>query len=163
MYRLVSENILKIKVGEDSKMPRKLIFFLLVIFVLSLFIGQAEAQLKTIYKFKGVMVPLKMELDDSVIKKGRYDIEFLKNQAAGSYIMRILRGRKKLCTLTGEELTYDSRGGRQLTDPNIPDDPRLRMRKNAAEKQIHFIFESGRKSPVYPYVYLRFKIGYLDE
>lgn len=134
-----------------------------MIFILSLFIGQAEAQLKTIYKFKGVMVPLKMEHDNSVIKKGRYDIEFLKNQAAGSYIMRILSGRKKLCTLVGEELTYDSHSGRQLTDPSIPDDPRLRMRKNADAQQIHFLFESGRKSPVYPYVYLRFKIGYLEE
>ena len=144
-------------------MSIKLKHFVFFVITLVIIIGPVEAQLKTIYKFKKVMIPLDMEYEDTVIKKGPYDIEYLKNQAAGFYIMRILKGRKKLCTLTGEEMYYDSMGGRQITDPTIPDEPTMKMKKNAEEQQIHFIFETGKTSSLYPFVKLRFKIGYVEE
>jgi hypothetical protein len=46
-----------------------------------------------------------------------------------------------------------------MTDSEIPDQPRLKMKKNTQEKVFIFIVESGRNS-LYPYLLLRFKLEY---
>jgi hypothetical protein len=91
-------------------MVRKKVIWILLIAALLFMTFPAEAQLKSIYKFKGVKIPLNLEHKDTAIKAGTYDIDFLKNQAAGYYIMQIRKGRKKLCTVNGVELYYKTRG-----------------------------------------------------
>lgn len=142
-------------------MTKKNINIILVIGFLFLLTIPAQAQLKSIYKFKGVKIPLNLEHKDTNIKAGTYDVDFLKNQAAGYYIMQIRKGRKKLCTVNGVELYYKTRGSQQLTDPDIPDEPRMRMRQNKEEKLLVVLFESGKKSIVYPFIKIEFKIKYI--
>jgi hypothetical protein len=45
-------------------------------------------------------------------------------------------------------------------DPNIPDKPRLKMKKNSSEKILYIIFESGKRTAFYPLERYRFKIEY---
>jgi hypothetical protein len=142
-------------------MVRKKVIWILLIAALLFMTFPAEAQLKSIYKFKGVKIPLNLEHKDTAIKAGTYDIDFLKNQAAGYYIMQIRKGRKKLCTVNGVELYYKTRGSKQLTDPDIPDEPRMKMRQNKEEKLLRILFESGKKSKVYPFIKIEFKIKYI--
>ena len=75
--------------------------------------------------------------------------------------MQIRKGRKKLCTVSGVELYYKTRGSMQLTDPDIPDEPRMRMRQNKEEKLLVVLFESGKKSKIYPFIKIEFKIKHI--
>jgi hypothetical protein len=146
---------------EGCSMERKKIIWIFLITALFFVVLPAEAQLKSIYKFKDVKIPLNLEHKNVSIKAGTYDIDFLKNQAAGYYIMQIRKGRKKLCTVNGVELYYKTRGSQQLTDPEIPDEPRMKMKQNRTEEVLIVLFESGKKSKVYPFIKIEFKIKYI--
>jgi hypothetical protein len=119
----------------------------------------AAAQLVDIGKFKGIQIPYTLKFEDKVLEKGRYDLEALKNPDTPSCYLRFKKGSKVICLVEGERLEYEARGMSRMTDSEIPDQPRLKMKKNTQEKVFIFIVESGRNS-LYPYLLLRFKLEY---
>jgi hypothetical protein len=119
----------------------------------------AAAQLIDIGKYKGVEIPYTLKFEDKVLDKGRYDLEVLKNPDTPSCYLRFKKGGKILCLVEGERLEYEARGMSRMTDPEISQKPRLRMKKNTAEKVLVFMVETGRES-LFPYLLLRFKLEY---
>ncbi len=139
---------------------RKIFIYLLIICLFVIFIDTSVAQMKSLHKFKGVKIPFKLVCKDSALKAGTYGLEFFKHETQPTFFLRILKGRKKLCLIQGEKLTYKTRGTKQLSDPDIPEKPKLRMRKNPTKKIITVIFETGKKSRVYPFTKVKFEIEY---
>lgn len=119
----------------------------------------AVAQLIDIGKFKGVQIPYTLKFEDKVLEKGKYNLETLKNPNTPSCYLRFKKGNKVICVIEGERLDYEAQGMSRMSDSEIPDQPRLKMKKNSAEKILIFTVETGRNS-LYPYLFLRFELEY---
>jgi len=131
----------------------------LVVFLILLLASPIFAQLIDIGKFKGVEIPFRLKFQDVVLEKGSYNLEALKNRNTPSCYLRIKKGTKILCLIEGERLEYEDHGMSKMTDPNIPQKPRLKMKRNAEDKVVYFTVETGRES-LSPYLWLRFKLDY---
>lgn len=125
------------------------------VFFVSLLSLPALAQWEDVTSFKNVQIPFNLKYEERTIKKGTYEIDILKHTAQVAYYLRIKKGSKKLCLLPGEYLNY-------LDETEIPEKPKLRMRRNTAEKLLYIIFESGTITWKYPNIKIRFKIEYED-
>jgi hypothetical protein len=132
---------------------------ILGVFFILLLASPIFAQLIDIGKFKGVEIPFRLKSGDIVIEKGIYNLEILKNPDTPSCYLRIKKGTKVLCLIEGERLEYEVYGMAKMTDPNIPQKPRLKMKRNVEEKVVYFTAETGRDS-LFPYLWLRFKLDY---
>jgi hypothetical protein len=119
----------------------------------------AAAQLIDIGKFKGVQIPYTLKFEGKVLEKGRYDLEALKNPNTPSCYLRFKKGGKVIYLVEGERLDYEAQGMSRMTDSEIPDKPRLKMKRNTEEKVLIFMVETGRDS-LFPYLLLRFKLEY---
>jgi hypothetical protein len=119
----------------------------------------AAAQLVDLAKFKGVQIPYTMKFEDKVFEKGKYDLEALKDRNNPTYFLRFKKSGKVICMVEGEQLTVESRGMSRMSDKDIPDNPRLKMKKNATEKKLIFTVETGRRSQ-FPFQMLQFKLEY---
>lgn len=134
--------------------------FLKIFLVLSLSSLVFTGQLKLLCKFIGVELPYRLKYKDVVFEKGKYNLEAVKDRNAPSYYLKIKKGRKVLCLIRGEQLAYTSHGMAKPHDPNIPDKPTLKIKKNLEEKVIYFTIETGKKNRMAPYQKLRFKMEY---
>jgi len=117
--------------------------------------SSAFSQWEDVSSFKNVQFPFNLKYDNKIIKKGTYKVEILKDTKQTAYYLRIRKGSKKLCLVRGEYLQYRA-------DAEVPASPRLRMRRNTAEKLLYMIFESGTITYKYPNIKIRFKIEYED-
>jgi hypothetical protein len=119
------------------------------------------AQYIDLGKFKGVEIHSRLKFQDTVLEKGTYDLEALKNRTSPACYLRIKKGTKILCFLEGERLDYELAGAQKMSDPSIPDKPTLKMKKDPKEKIFYFFVETG-KSARFPFLKLRFKMDYED-
>jgi hypothetical protein len=131
----------------------------LVIFLIILLASPLFAQFIDLGKFKGVEIPFRLKFKDMVIEKGIYNLETLKSRDTPSCYLRIKKGTKVLCLIEGERLQYEISGMAKMSDPSIPQKPRLKMKRNDEEKVVYFMVETGRDS-LFPYLWLRFKMDY---
>ena len=141
--------------------PRRTRVIVLGAFLVIFLVSPLKSQMISICKFEGVNIPYNLKHDDATIEKGKYDIEiFISDVRSGKlFYLRINKEKKSLCMLTGEELEYDKTMPKELlSDPNIPDDPILRMKRHPITKMFYFIYESGKKNWMYPLRKMRFKI-----
>jgi len=121
----------------------------------------AFAQYLDLGKFKGVEIRSRLKFQDTVVEKGTYDFEALKNRTSPACYLRIKKGSKILCFIEGERLDYELIGAQKMSDPSIPDKPTLKMRKDPKEKIFYIFVETG-KSARFPFLKLRFKMDYED-
>ncbi len=132
--------------------------FIGVLMVLGL-AAPAAAQFIDIATFKGVQIPYTMKFEDKVLEKSKYDLETLKDRNNPTYYLRFKKSGKVICLVEGEQLTVEARGMSRMSDKDIPDNPRLKMKKNAAEKILIISVETGRRSQ-FPFQLLQFKLEY---
>lgn len=135
---------------------------LLTIVLTASLCSPAYAQMERIYKFKKVQIPFNLKHEGSIVERGKYDLEFLKLQSQNAYYIRLIKKKKFIFTLPGEQLSYksDKDGMLQFKDPNIPEDPTLRMQKDPNDKILYIIFETGKKTTKNPFIKVRFKLEY---
>jgi hypothetical protein len=138
---------------------RSFMSFLKVFAVLFL-LTPALAQFVDLCKFKGVEIPYRLKYQDATLEKGRYDLETLKNPTTPSCYLRIKKGGKVLCLIEGERLDYEVHGMARMSDPSIPDNCTLKMKKNPEEKVLYLTVHTGRKNAMFPFLLLRFKLTY---
>jgi hypothetical protein len=120
----------------------------------------SSTQLKLLCKFKGVQIPYTLKYRNSVLEKGKYDLEAVKKATATDYYLRIKKGGKVIDLILGEQWDYQTRGTYVMRDPEIPDKPTMKMRKNSAEKTFTIIVETGKKNRTAPFARLRFIFEY---
>lgn len=131
---------------------------LAMLFILGSFY-QVQAQMVDIGTFKGVQIPCRLSYNDKIVEKGTYDLEFLKDRDSPTCYLRIKKGGKVLCLIDGERRVYPSGGG--MFDPNIPDKPTLKMKRDDQNKLLIFDFETG-KFGLFPYLLIRYKVKIID-
>ncbi|MFC2164212.1 hypothetical protein ACFLT2_04345 [Acidobacteriota bacterium] len=135
-----------------------------VVFLTFAFFCPLEGQTKGL-KFRGIEIPYTLKHKDVVIEKGKYDLEVMMPETSGIRIfyLRILKKNKALCIIEARKLHYKTEKVSELhKDPNIPDKPRLTMRRVKALKKLYIFYESGKHPPSYPFEKLRFEIDYIE-
>lgn len=137
---------------------KRIVADLLIIFLI--LCCPAFAQMKSLYKFKGVQIPFNLKHKDLIIQKDTYDFEFLRHPTQPIFYLKIKKGRKTLCQLQGERLEYEGAEWEYMKDPDIPKNPRMRMKKNLEKKVVYIIFETGKNTEIYPLIKTRFKLEY---
>jgi hypothetical protein len=140
---------------QGKKTRRRFIGVLLVLGLAA----TAGAELIDIGQFKGVQIPYALKFEGKVLDKGLYDLTAVKDRNNPLYYLRFKKRGKVICMVEGEQLTVDARGGSRMSDEDIPDNPRLKMKKNTAEKLLIFTVETGRRSQ-FPFQMLQFKLEY---
>jgi len=112
------------------------------------------AQMDPIYRFKNVNIPVGIKIEDQILEKGAYDLDFCRTSSPVAYFVRIMKRGKILDILQGEEFPYEDR--------NIPNKPTLKMNRNESENLLILVFESGTSARNFPKLRARFKIQYED-
>jgi len=128
--------------------------FLGVILIAFLF-SPVFAQIADVCKFKGINIPFDLKHNDSIIQKGKYDLELLKHTAQTAFYLRFKKRGKQQTLVLGEQLSYSS-----SEEKEIPKKPQLKMKKNSQEKTLQIIVESGTATWKYPAVKVRFILKY---
>jgi len=137
---------------------KKLFFKLFNVLLFLCFVTPATAGMKRVYKFQNVKLPFNLICKDSIIKKGTYHFEFLRSNTIN--YLRILKGHKVVCLIQGEQLRYESFGSKREMAQEIPKNPRLQFKRKPKEKKVYIIFESGRKTRIYPLIKVKYEMGY---
>lgn len=121
----------------------------------------AYAQMASIYRFRDVGVPLTLKVEQTVIEKGTYDLEFVRSSSPVLYFLRFMKRGKILAIVQGEEWPYDV-GLVTEVARSIPKSPIMKMKVNRAEKLLNFVVESGRNNRDYPNLRAVFKLPFED-
>jgi hypothetical protein len=124
-------------------------------------VAVAYAQMASIYRFRDVSVPLTLKVEQTVIEKGTYDLEFMRSSSPVLYFLRIMKRGKILAIVRGEEWPYDV-GLVTEVARSIPKSPIMKMKVNRAEKLLNFVVESGRNNRDYPNLRAVFKLPFED-
>lgn len=135
------------------------------IFLMMLLSSPSVAQIQELKEFKGVKIPWTFKHKDVVIEKGEYDLLFL-TQGPTLFHLRIKKRRKLICLITeGERLRYKNERNlwALLSDPEIPENPKLQIKRNPVLKIIYIIFETGKHTKICPLYKIRFKVEYEDK
>lgn len=135
------------------------IFLIVFLFCPVIAHGQGLGLTK-VYIFKDVEIPFNMKYGDSIMKKGKYEFEIIFNRGHQVFYLKIIKKRKGICLVPGDRKQYKSYGRERLKDPNIPDKPRLSIRKFPESKMLMVTFESGKKARMFKLVYVIFKMEY---
>jgi len=138
--------------------------YLFVLFLVTLSIGQAFAQLQELGEFKDVNLAFALRYEDQTLEKGKYDMMFLKN-LPNVFLLKIKKQGKTICLISGgEKVNYPEQGDLSLLQGN-PDIPRLgkiTIKRNPALKIAYIIFETGKEARICPYHKIRFKLECLE-
>lgn len=128
--------------------------WLVFVFIL-LIAGQLRAQMNPINRFKKVTIPVDLNIENSILPKGAYDLEFLRGNPL-SYYLRIMKSGKILHLVQGEQSPYDN-------PKDIPKKPTLKMSKNVAEKILTIVFESGYETNIYGKLRASYRLEYKED
>jgi len=143
-------------------MSLKTIFMnILGIFLILFFASTGFAQLIDLCQFKGVQISYRLKYQDSIIEKGTYDIEALKNPNTPMIYLRIKKGKKIFCLAEGERLQYEGIGMDQMANPKIPDKPTLKIKRDPIRKKFFFFVETG-KGAKFPFYNLKFTLEIIE-
>lgn len=140
---------------------KRICVIFLGIFLIIILFSPAKATMKKLGEFKGVIIPFNLKHEDSIVEKGKYDFQFFKLD--GDFLLRIIKKGKPACLIPGgKRLDYETQGLIALleADPEIPEKPKLNIKRNPALKIAYIIFESGKKNVIYPFLKIRFEMEY---
>lgn len=128
-----------------------------VVFCVLFAVVSAPAQMTPIYRFRNVQTPFSLKLENKVLPKGLYDLEFLRTSSPVLYFMKFMKGGKILGLVQGEEWPY-APAGEVYEDKSVPKNPTLKMTVNREKQVLNFVFESGKLALDYPMLRARFKV-----
>jgi hypothetical protein len=133
---------------------------LLLIFIYS----PSLAQIQELCEFKGVKIPWTLKYEDIVVKKGTYDLTFLRHGPTMYYLRVKKKGKTIALFPHGEKVDYKDGGDlfNKMGNPDIPDNAKLEIKRNPALKNAYIIFETGKHSKIYPLHRIRFIVKYED-
>jgi len=142
---------------------KKIRLRLIVVPVLFLLVALAAGSMDSIYRFKGVQIPLALKIEGRILEKGTYDLEFLRTSSPVLYHLRIIKKGKILHLVQGQEVPYSGDASAIRTSRDVPDKPTLKMAKNTMRKSFIMTFESGRHTVIFPLIRARFELPYSED
>lgn len=132
------------------------VFAALVFFSVLLLAEAAQVQMDSMYRFRGVKIPVSLVLNGTVTESGPFDLEFLVARDSGSFCLRLIKKGKILGHVQGREWAY---GG----DEKVPGKPTLKMTRDTGNSALNLVFEAGKDHLFFPLVRAEFSIPYVEE
>lgn len=117
--------------------------------------GSAQVQMDSIYRFRGVRIPVNMVLKGTIVESGPFDLEFLMARESGSFCLRLIRKGKILDHIPGREWSYS---GNEV----VPGKPTLKMGRDTIANTLILTFESGRNHIYFPLLRAEYSIPYVQ-
>lgn len=115
----------------------------------------AEPKMDSIYRFRGIRVPLSLMIKGAVVEAGIFDLEFLKAADSADLYMKLIKKGEVLDLIKGEEWPYE---GSEPVDAK----PKLKMGRSPSQGALVFTFESGKDHRFFPLVRGRFSVPYAE-
>ena len=144
---------------------KKISVILQLIFIILIFYRPSLAIMIKVHAFKDVEIKFNLKHEEKIFEKGKYDFEILFHHVQRVFYLKIRKKGKDLCLIRGEKLKYRNSDGGILTaadlwmDPQVPQDATLRIKRYPGNR-VSIIFESGKKTPVYPLRKINFRMEY---
>jgi hypothetical protein len=149
---------------KEADMIAKQTWLCLFIVILSvLAFHPVFAQMQSLKEFKNVDIPFNLKFEDLILESGKYTLEFIKHGMGDVFYLRVKKKNKTICLIPkGERVKYKDQSSYfdLMDDPDIPDKPKLNIKRNPALKIAYIIFETGKKSKLHPFLKIRFKLEY---
>jgi len=150
---------------EDILMiTKRILAYLIGILLILIIFSPSIAQIQELHEFKGVKIPWTLKYEDMEIKKGKYDLIFLRHGTTLFYL-KIKKEGKSICLIPeGERVRYQNQEDliALQMDPEIPENAKLQIKRNPVVKIAYIIFESGKHTQICPFHKIRFKLKYED-
>jgi hypothetical protein len=115
----------------------------------------AVPKMDSIFRFRGVKVPMNLKIKDAVVEGGVFDLEFLKAADSGDLYLKLIKKGEVLDLIKGEEWPYEG------SDP-VDGKPKLKMGRSASQGTLVFTFESGKDHRFFPLIRARFSVPYSE-
>jgi len=113
---------------------------------------QLAAQMNPITRFKNVPLPFALHIQNSILPKGEYDLEFLRVPNPKAYYLRIMKKGRILHLVQGEDYPY--------ADPKeAPRAPKLHMSRDTAANLLIMVMESGAYTKPYAKIRAKYSIA----
>jgi hypothetical protein len=143
--------------GRELLMKRVTLVRVGVCIVLALAAVAAPAQesLDSIYRFRGLKIPVSLKVKDAVIECGPCDLEFLKARDSGQLFLRLIKKGKVMDLVAGRESAY-------AEGEAVPGKPTLKMAKDSGAGELILTFESGKDHRIFPSLRAKFPIPYIE-
>lgn len=115
----------------------------------------AEPKMDSIYRFRGIKVPMNLMVKGALVEAGVFDLEFLKAADSADLYMKLIKKGEVLDLVKGEEWPYE---GSEPVDAK----PKLKMGRSSSLGALVFTFESGKDHRFFPLVRARFSVPYAE-
>ena len=126
-----------------------------VLLVLGAVAASAQESLDSIYRFRGLKLPLSLKVKDVVIESGPCYLEFLKSRDSGQLFLRLIKKGKVMDLVAGREAGYSEGDA-------VPGKPTLKMAKDADAGELILTFESGTDHRIFPGLRAKFPVPYVE-
>jgi hypothetical protein len=117
--------------------------------------GLAEPKMDSIFRFRGVKIPINLMVKGVLAEAGTFDLEFLKAADSADLYMKLIKKGEVLDLIKGEEWPYEG------SDP-VDAKPKLKMGRSPSQGTLVFTFESGKDHRFFPLVRARFSVPYAE-
>ncbi len=115
----------------------------------------AEPKMDSIYRFRGIKVPMNLMVKGALVEAGAFDLEFLKAADSADLYMKLIKKGEVLDLIKGEEWPYE---GSEPVDAK----PKLKMGRSSSLGALVFTFESGKDHRFFPLIRARFSVPYVE-
>ena len=126
-----------------------------VLLVLGAVAAPAQESLDSIYRFRGLKLPLSLKVKDVVIESGPCDLEFLKARDSGQLFLRLIKKGKVMDLVAGREAGY-------AEGDAVPGKPTLKMARDTESSELILTFESGKDHRIFPGLRAKFPVPYVE-
>lgn len=115
----------------------------------------AQESLDSIYRFRGLKLPVSLKVKDVIIESGPCDLEFLKARDSGQVFLRLIKKGKVMDLVAGRESGY-------AEGEAVPGKPTLKMAKDSGAGELILTFESGKDHRIFPSLRAKFPVPYVE-
>jgi hypothetical protein len=134
-------------------LKRVCVSLVLVLVAALAFANLAEPKMDSIYRFRGIKIPLNLKIKDVIIESGSFDLEFLKATDSEDLYLKVFKKGDVLDVIKGQAWAYA--GG-----DAVPGKPNLKMARDTETQILILTFESGKDHRIFPLIRAKFSIPY---
>ena len=131
------------------------VFLVLALAAASAFANLNVPKMDSIYRFRGIKVPMNLKIKDVIVESGSFDLEFLKAADSEDLYLKLFKKGDVLDVIKGEEWAYSG-------TEDVSGKPTLKMARDTGNNMLILTFESGKDHRIFPLVRAKFSIPYVE-
>ncbi|MCX6561000.1 MAG: hypothetical protein NTZ26_10890 [Candidatus Aminicenantes bacterium] len=127
----------------------------LVLAAASAFADLEVPKMDSIYRFRGIKIPMNLKIKDVIVESGTFDLEFLKAADSEDLYLKLFKKGDVLDVIKGEEWAYSNTEA-------VSGKPTLKMARDTGNNTLILTFESGKDHRIFPLIRAKFSIPYSE-